>query len=77
MKINLEMPKLSIEEQLKEYSGTSKCGLFFFTPEGEMVSFWTGLTYMEKLFVIDSLQKRLDYDSRLLVSNDGEDEDDQ
>ena len=55
MKISLELPKLSIEDQLEAYSGTGKVGLFFFTPEGEMVSYWKGLTYMEKLFVIEEI----------------------
>lgn len=73
LNIKLDLPKLPIEDQLEEFSGTGKIGMFYFTPEGEMVSFWRGLSYMEKLFVIDSLQKRLEHDERMMTL-DGEDD---
>lgn len=64
LKLNLSLPVLSVEEQLKIRSGTGKAAIFWFNPDGTAVTWWSNLTYMEKLFVIDSFQKRLEFDMR-------------
>jgi len=44
----------------------------FFDDQNQFITYWHNLTYMEKLYVIDSFQKRLEYDVRKAnEQNDG------
>lgn len=69
IKIDLSTPKLSIEEQLVERAHDGKCFLGWWDKDGNMTTWFpSNLTYYEKLFIIDSLHRRLDYETR---SHDG------
>jgi hypothetical protein len=63
LKIDLSLPKLTIEEQLVERAKDGKCVMGWWDHEGNFVSWMpSNLTYYEKLFIIDSLQRRLTYE---------------
>lgn len=65
MKIDLALPKLSIEEQLIARAHQGKCFLGWWDDEGNMTSWFPqGLSYYEKLFIIDSLKRRLDHECK-------------
>jgi hypothetical protein len=59
IRIDIQTPRLSIEEQLVAYSHEGKCVMGFFDDQGQFISYWNNLSYMEKLFVIDSFKKLL------------------
>lgn len=56
---------LTIEEQLMERSHNSKFMTIWFDQKG-MLNMFTGagLTYMEKLFIMDTIRQNIDRDQR-------------
>lgn len=63
LKINLSLPVLSIEEQLAARALNGKCFMGWWDHEGQFISWMPShLSYMEKLFIIDSLKRRMDYE---------------
>lgn len=64
MKIDLQLPKLTIQDQLKEYSGTGKIFIGFINNEGHLHYHWENLNLSEKLVVIDSFKRLLDHELR-------------
>lgn len=77
LKIDLRLPSLSVEEQYEEGSGTGKIIMGHFDSQGNFISFWKNLTYMEKLFVIDSLKRRMEDEVKLICLQDDEEDDDE
>lgn len=65
--------KLDIDDQLEAWAHKGKFALCYWVNDDEIVTFWKNISYMEKLFVIDSFQNRKDYDSGKYSSQQGED----
>ncbi len=61
----------SLEMQLAIRSGTGKAAMFWFTPDGKAITWWTGMTYMEKLFLEDSFKARREWEIKRANEEDG------
>lgn len=67
--IDLSLPVISIEEQLMARAKAGKCVMGWWESNGDFVTWMPShLSYMEKLFIIDSLKRRMDHELR---SDDG------
>lgn len=71
LKLDVATPKLSVEEQLHARSRTGKCAMFWFNPDGTAVTWWTGMSYMEKLFLEDSFRARREWEIKRSEEEDG------
>ena len=61
VKLNFEItPQLSIDQQLLAASWNNKAFGGYYTADGCITTWWSGLTYMEKLFLVDTLRRRID-----------------